>query len=79
MTKEPSKGSIGAPQGIAGAADHLAYTIELWNLTRTEPERLLGRAEKLAVAEQLYKAAVREYPARLVVLRHEQREVRRTD
>ncbi|HET9160200.1 MAG TPA: hypothetical protein VFN88_06270 [Caulobacteraceae bacterium] len=79
MTKEPIKGLFRQPQDIPGATDHLAYTIELWNLSRTAAQRVIGRAEKRAVAEQLYKAAAREYPARLIVLRDSDGEVRRTD
>jgi hypothetical protein len=76
MTLPPTKFPSRRRQAAPGPAEQLPYAVELWTLTRTEPERVLGRAEKLAVAEQLFEAALLEHPARLVVLRDGERILR---
>lgn len=43
--------------------------IELWNLPRTEVERVIARADSVVVARAIFEAAVSENPARRIVLR----------
>lgn len=50
-------------------AGGLPYVIEIWNLPRTAVERVMARADTVAVARALFKAAVSENPSRRVVLR----------
>lgn len=54
----------GAPTG-----ERLPYTVELWNLTRTEPERVIGRAASATLARAIFVAAQSEHLGRRIVLR----------
>jgi hypothetical protein len=52
-----------------GRAVRLPYTVELWNLPRTEPERILARAANLTIARAIFITAQGEHLGRRVVLR----------
>ena len=50
-------------------ATQLPYAIELWNLPRTAPERIIARAANATLARAIFMAAERENLGRRVVLR----------
>jgi hypothetical protein len=47
----------------------LPYAVELWNLPRTAPERVVGRAGGIVLARAIFAAAQKEHLGRRVVLR----------
>ncbi len=49
--------------------DDLPYGIELWNLQRTEVEKVVARASSAALARAIFVAAQKEHLARLLILR----------
>jgi hypothetical protein len=49
--------------------EQLPYAVELWNLSRTAPERVIARAASLTLARAIFVAAAGEHPGRKVVLR----------
>ena len=53
----------------ADSADLLPYVIELWNLPRTAPERVLSRAASILLANAVFAAAQTEYFGRKLVLK----------
>lgn len=53
----------------AAASDALPYLIELWDLPRAKPERVLGRAASVMLARAIFAAAQTEYLGRRIVLR----------
>jgi hypothetical protein len=56
--------------GVAvGAASPLPYTVELWNLPRTAPERVIGRAASAVLARAIFVAAQSEHLGRRILLR----------
>jgi hypothetical protein len=60
-----------APDAVlTGSSTRLPYTVELWNLTRSAPERTLAKAASLSIARTIFAAALNEYIGRLIVLRH---------
>lgn len=70
MIKGEDEGSRIVPMGApVGASARLPYTVELWSLTRTEPERIIGRAASAVLARAIFTAAEREHLGRLVRLR----------
>lgn len=58
-----------APETGGGTANRLPYAIELWNVRRTAPERVIARAANVALAQAIFKAAQAEHPGRRIVLR----------
>lgn len=65
--KQPSK--TGSASAGPGPSTHLPYAIELWNLQRTAPERIIGRAANATLAQAIFAAAQRENLGRRIVLR----------
>ena len=55
------------PPAIPGVA--LPYAIELWDLPRQAPERVLGRAANMVLARAIFTAAQTEHLGRRLVLR----------
>jgi hypothetical protein len=47
----------------------LPYTVELWNLPRTAPERIIGRAASATLARAIFVAAQSEHLGRRIILR----------
>ena len=70
---QPGEGGRVVPLEGAAPADGLAYTIELWNLSRTEPERVIGRAARMVLARAIFTAAQSEHLGRRIVLRQGER------
>jgi hypothetical protein len=69
-SKRPSNpGQIAPPPVEAGRAARLPYTVELWNLPRTAPERILARAANLTIARAIFVTAQSEHLGRRIILR----------
>jgi hypothetical protein len=70
MNKAEGRSRTNTPgAAIAGPAARLPYVIELWNLNRTAPERILARADGLELARAIFAAAEAEHLGRRLVLR----------
>ncbi len=52
-----------------GAAEELPYAVELWTLTRTQVEQVLGRASSMTLARAIFDAAQTEHLGRRITLR----------
>lgn len=52
-----------------GASAQMPYAIELWNLPRTEPEKVIGRAASMVLARAIFAAAQTEHLGRRLILR----------
>jgi len=52
-----------------GTTARLPYTVELWNLPRTAPERIIGRAASAVLARAIFTAAQSEHLGRRILLR----------
>ncbi len=59
-----SRTSLQAP------TEKLPYAIELWDVSGTEPERILARASRQSLARAIFKAARTEHPDRKLRLCH---------
>jgi hypothetical protein len=58
---------------IAAAGERLPYTIELWNLPRTAPEKIIGQAASMVLARAIFAAAETEHLGRRLILRRRDR------
>ena len=74
--EEPSKV---LPIAHAPAAARLPYVIELWNLTRDTPEKVIARAASALLARAIFSAAQGEHLGRMIVLRRGSHVLARTD
>jgi hypothetical protein len=54
---------------LASAAERLPYSIELWNLPRTAPEKIIGQAASMVLARAIFAAAETEHLGRRLILR----------
>lgn len=63
---EAKVAAFGAAPGTDGA---LPYAIELWDLPRTGPEKLIARAAGIVLARAIFAAAQTEHLGRRLVLR----------
>ncbi|HSV02021.1 MAG TPA: hypothetical protein VLI41_02350 [Phenylobacterium sp.] len=63
---EPKVVSLGP---AVAAATRLPYTVELWDLPRYAPERVIGRAASIGLARAIFVAAQSEHLGRRVLLR----------
>jgi len=68
MIKGEDDSKVVAMPAFADRAQ-LPYTVELWNLPRSEPERIIGRAASAVVARAIFVAAQSEHLGRKLVLR----------
>lgn len=55
--------------GDAASAGSLPYAIELWDMSRGAPERIIGRAASMVLARAIFTAAQTEHLGRKIVLR----------
>lgn len=69
MIEGKDEGRVIPLEAAAGASGQLPYAVELWNLPRTAPERVVGRAGSAVVARAIFLAAQSEHLGRKVVLR----------
>jgi len=79
MIKGEDDGKVVALGAAVGATSPLPYTVELWNLPRSAPERIIGRAASAILARAIFTAARSEYLGRRVVLRRGSRMIAQTD
>jgi hypothetical protein len=80
MIKEEDQGKVAsfAPTA-AGAGERLPYAIELWDLPRIAPEKVLGRAASVVLARAIFAAAATEHLGRRLVLRRGSKVLLETD
>jgi hypothetical protein len=80
MIKGEDEGKV-APFGPAPASggERLPYAIELWDLPRAAPEKLLGRAASMVLARAIFAAAATEHLGRRLVLRRGSKVLLETD
>ena len=58
------------PLAAAAASDaQLAYSVEIWDLPKLRPERVIARAASIVLARAVFKAAESEHLGRRIVLR----------
>lgn len=57
------------PLPAPGSAGDLPYAVELWDLPRRRPERVIGRAASVVLARAIFAAAEVEHIGRRIVLR----------
>lgn len=69
MIKGEDTGRVVPMEAPPGASARLPYTVELWTLTRTAPERIIGRAASAVLARAIFTAAQSEHLGRLIRLR----------
>jgi hypothetical protein len=69
MIKGEDEPRVVAITPAATGAARLPYTIELWNLTRTAPEKVIGRAASMVLARAIFAAAQTEHLGRRLILR----------
>lgn len=62
-SRTPAKATAPTPPS------QLAYAVELWNLPRTAPERVIARAASASLARAIFQAACAEHFGRRLVLR----------
>ena len=69
MIDPDEDGARAGPAATPGEAeDLLGYRIDLWRLDRAGIERVLARAERLAVARAIFRAACTEHFGRHLTL-----------
>lgn len=74
MTRADQTRGEGRVVPMEGAStQRLLYVVELWNLPRTAPERVLGRAAGIVLARAIFTAAQSEHLGRRLVLRRGRR------
>jgi hypothetical protein len=79
MIKGEDDGKVVALGASVGATSPLPYTVELWNLPRTAPERIIGRAASAVLARAIFTAARTEHLGRRVLLRRGSRIIAESD
>lgn len=69
MDKRKDEDRVVPMMAASQAASPLPYAIELWDLPRRAPERVLGRAASVMLARAIFTAAQTEHLGRRIVLR----------
>lgn len=69
MIKGEDETKVAAFQAAPATDGRLPYVIELWNLPRTAPEKVVGRAASMVLARAIFAAAQTEHLGRRLVLR----------
>jgi hypothetical protein len=69
------QGDRGPPFGsgfgpLAGEGDDLPYKVEVWDETGVYPERVVAVSANPSIGYAAYYAAAREFPGRIITLRH---------
>lgn len=73
MIEDSDEQNVVPIAAAVAAATRLPYTVELWNLPRTRPERVIGRAASVGLARAIFTAAQSEHLGRHILLRRGQR------
>jgi hypothetical protein len=60
---------------VAGPADKLPYSIEIWNARGHSLERVLARALNAQLARAIFHAAQKEHPEQRILLRRGSRTI----
>jgi hypothetical protein len=66
LEDEPNVVPLDPAQAVGG---DLPYMVELWDLPRRGPERVIGRAASMILARAIFTAAQSEHLGRRLVLR----------
>lgn len=69
MLKDGDKPKVIPMAPALAAATRLRYTVELWDLPRYAPERIIGRAASIGLARAIFAAAQSEHLGRRILLR----------
>lgn len=69
MDKRKDEGKVVPMAAPTGGTAQLPYAVELWDLGRTGPERVIGRAASMVLARAIFTAAESEHLGRKIVLR----------
>ena len=69
MTREDEDRTVPLPPPATGAHAALPYAVEIWDLPRLRPERVIGRAASMVLARAIFVAAQSEHLGRKIVLR----------
>ena len=69
MIKGEDESRVVPMAGSTAAGSRLPYVVELWDILRREPERLIARAASASLARAIFDAASREHLDRRIVLR----------
>ena len=69
MIKGEDESKVVPIGAIAAGKSALPYTVELWNLARTGPEKVIGRAASMVLARSIFVAAQTEHLGRRLILR----------
>jgi hypothetical protein len=73
MNRREDEETILPLERAAAAVSPLPYAIELWDLPRRAPERIVGRAASMVLARAIFVAAQNEHLGRRLVLRRGRR------
>ena len=65
--KQPSDHAQDAAAPVP--TERLPYAVELWNLSRTAPERVIARAASATLARAIFTAAATEHLGRKLLLK----------
>jgi hypothetical protein len=79
VTEGEDEAKVAAFEAAPGTAGRLPYTIELWDLTRSAPERVIARAASMVLARAIFAAAQTEHLGRRLVLRRGGKVVHESD
>ena len=79
MKREDEDRIVPLEAPATAAASPLPYAIELWDLPKLRPERVIGRAASMVLARAIFVAARSEHPGRRIVLRRGSKVVAETD
>lgn len=69
MHKGEDEENVTPLAAVAGQVDPLPYAIELWDLARAGPDRVIGRAASVMLARAIFAAAQTEHLGRRIVLK----------
>ncbi|HEY8573532.1 hypothetical protein [Phenylobacterium sp.] len=69
MIKGQDESKVVQLSAAAVGSARLPYTIELWNLSKTETEKVVGQAASIVLARAIFAAAQTEHLGRRLVLR----------
>ncbi len=75
--RQPSRSA--AKGVVPTSGGQLPYAVELWNLPRTAPERVIARAASVTLARAIFAAACGEHFGRRLVLRRGNQVLMQTD
>lgn len=66
-------GTPASPAGFRAGADDLPYKVEVWDATGAFVEQVVAVSFSSSIGYAAYYAATREFPGRVITLRHKDR------